>query len=44
MTLVDISHPDDLEAERVQMRRLLSGLTQQFAMEKRFVREDGRVV
>lgn len=39
-----ITHPDDLEADRTIMRRLLAGDTDAFQTEKRYIRKGGRVV
>lgn len=44
MTFQDIVHPDDLEAELKQARRLMEGLIDSFSIEKRYVRKDGSVV
>jgi PAS domain S-box-containing protein len=40
----DISHPDDLPADLRQMRLLLDGRVDRYAMEKRFLRADGATV
>lgn len=39
-----ITHPDDLEADLAQVEALLGGVSDSYAMEKRYVREDGEVV
>lgn len=39
-----MTHPDDLQADLDQVRRLLAGEIDQYAMEKRYVRRDGSVV
>lgn len=39
-----ITHPDDLEADLANVRRLLAGETASYAMEKRYVRPDGTIV
>jgi PAS domain S-box-containing protein len=44
MTLQDITHPDDLEADLTSMRKVLSGEIQSYSMEKRYFRKDGAVV
>src|SRR5262245_28321914 len=43
-TLGDITHPDDLESDWNQARRLLAGEIENFSMEKRYYRKDGSVV
>jgi diguanylate cyclase (GGDEF)-like protein/PAS domain S-box-containing protein len=43
-TFADITHPDDLDADVEQARRLLSGETEAYQMEKRYVCADGSVV
>jgi PAS domain S-box-containing protein len=40
-TFDDITHPEDLEANRNRMERLLSGEIDQYSMEKRCVKKDG---
>lgn len=44
MTFADITHPDDLDADLAQVRELLDGRKQTYAMEKRYVRKDGAQV
>jgi PAS domain S-box-containing protein len=44
LTFQDITHPDDLEADLAQVRRLLAGAIQTYSMEKRYFRKDGSVV
>ncbi len=44
LTFADITHPDDLEADWEQTRRLLAGETVHYSMEKRYVREGGDLV
>ncbi|MEW6613383.1 MAG: PAS domain S-box protein [Pseudomonadota bacterium] len=44
MTFMEITHPDDLEGDMIQMRRLLSGEIQSYTREKRYLRKDGGVV
>ncbi|MFV0633205.1 putative bifunctional diguanylate cyclase/phosphodiesterase [Demequina sp.] len=39
-----LSHPQDLHAERDQLRRLYDGHSNRFTVEKRYVRADGNVV
>src|SRR4028119_373210 len=44
MTFSDITHPDDLEADLVQVRAMLRGDNEPYTMEKRYVRKDGSPV
>src|SRR3712207_3125112 len=44
MTFADITHPEDLEADREQMQAMLRGESQIYSMEKRYVRKDGSPV
>src|SRR5215210_2150133 len=44
MTFADITHPDDLEADREQMRTMLRGESRIYSIEKRYVRKDGSPV
>ena len=37
----DLTHPDDVEADRLGMRRLTAGQIDRWAREKRYVRKDG---
>jgi PAS domain S-box-containing protein len=39
-----ITHPDDLEADLANMKRLITGETREFTMEKRYRRKDGRII
>jgi PAS domain S-box-containing protein len=43
-TLQDITHPDDLDADLGQVRRMLTGDIPCFHMEKRYFHKDGRVI
>jgi two-component system cell cycle sensor histidine kinase/response regulator CckA len=43
-TFLDITHPDDLEASLVKIRRLLAGEISSNKMEKRYIRKDGAIV
>ncbi len=43
-TFGDITHPDDLESDWNQARRLLAGEIENYSMEKRYYRKDGSVV
>jgi len=40
----DITHPDDIEADWAQARRVLAGEISTYAMEKRYIRRDGSTV
>ena len=44
MSLQDITHPDDLEADLEQVRRLVSGELRAYRLEKRYFRRDGQTV
>ena len=44
MSFRDITHPSDLEADLSYVRRTLAKEIQDFSMEKRYVRKDGRLV
>jgi PAS domain S-box-containing protein len=39
-----ITHPDDLQADLEQVRRLIAGEIDQYGMEKRYIRRDGSTV
>jgi PAS domain S-box-containing protein len=43
-TIVDITHPDDIERDRQQAERLFQGKIPTYSMEKRFFTKDGRQV
>jgi PAS domain S-box-containing protein len=43
-TVSDVTHPDDLEADLAQTRRLLAGELGTYQLEKRYVRKDGEIV
>src|SRR5262245_29179412 len=43
-TFVEISHPDDIEADWKQRRRLLAHEIENFSLEKRYCRKDGSIV
>jgi PAS domain S-box-containing protein len=43
-TFQEITHPDDLDADLEQNRRLLAGEIETYTMEKRHIRKDGSVV
>jgi len=44
LTFADITHPDDVEADWAQARRLLAGEIGMYSMEKRYIREGGDLV
>ncbi|HET7478452.1 MAG TPA: PAS domain S-box protein, partial [Rubrobacteraceae bacterium] len=44
LTFADITHPDDVDTSREQVRRLLDGETDGYRMEKRYLHADGSVV
>ncbi len=44
LTWVTLTHPDDLEADMGQFRRLLAGEIERYEMDKRFIHKLGRVV
>lgn len=44
MTFQDITHPDDLDADLGHVQSLLDGDRNRYAMEKRYLHADGRVV
>jgi PAS domain S-box-containing protein len=44
LTWEEVTHPDDLDADRDHVRRLLAGEFRSFQMEKRYIRRDGEVV
>ncbi len=43
-TFHSITHPDDLQADELQVRRLLAGRDDTYRMEKRYIRKDSSVV
>lgn len=44
LTFQDITHPDDLAADLHHVKCLLNGKQETFTMEKRYIRQDGRIV
>jgi PAS domain S-box-containing protein len=44
MSWADVTHPEDLAAEAPLFNRLLTGECDSYALDKRFVRKDGRIV
>lgn len=43
-TFQDITHPDDLESDLAAFREMLTGRSESYSMEKRYIRADGDVV
>lgn len=41
MTFMDLTHPDDVEPDWAQARRLLAGEINTYSLEKRYIRRDG---
>ncbi len=44
LTFQDVTYPDDLEADLHNVKRILTGEIAAYAMEKRYIRKDGRVI
>jgi PAS domain S-box-containing protein len=44
MTWAELTHPEDLEPDFRQFRRMLAGEIKDYPLEKRFIRKDGEVV
>jgi len=44
MTWAELTHPDDLTADMAHFNRVLAGETDGYAIDKRFIRKDGRVI
>lgn len=44
LSWIELTHRDDLAGERIQFERLLSGASNGFQTDKRFLRKDGRVI
>ncbi|WP_155967541.1 PAS domain S-box protein [Kamptonema formosum] len=44
MTWVELTHPEDLDADVAQFNRVLAGEIDGYSLEKRFVRKDGQVI
>jgi PAS domain S-box-containing protein len=44
LTFFDLTHPDDVQGERTRYDDLVSGRTERFTIEKRYVRKDGRLI
>ncbi len=43
-TWSEVTHPDDLAADEAQFSRIAAGEVEGYALDKRFIRKDGRVV
>jgi PAS domain S-box-containing protein len=44
MTWTELTHPDDLESDLMQFRRMVAGEIDRYAMDKRFIAKSGRIV
>ncbi len=44
MTVLQVTHADDVDATRTEIRRLLKGNADYYALEKRYLRKDGSAV
>jgi PAS domain S-box-containing protein len=44
MTWQQITHPDDIELDLAQAKRLIAGEASSYTMEKRYIRKDGSIV
>ena len=44
MTWVELTHPDDLELDLEQFKRLISGEVERYSLDKRFIHKSGNVV
>jgi len=44
LTFQDVTHPDDLESDLDLVHQVIAGLIPRYAIEKRYIRRDGRVV
>ncbi|MGE5411664.1 MAG: PAS domain S-box protein [Clostridiales bacterium] len=44
MTYLDLTYPDDLQADMEKRNKLLSGEISSFKLEKRYLRKDGKVI
>ncbi|MHA3771318.1 PAS domain S-box protein [Verrucomicrobiota bacterium sgz303538] len=43
-TFIDITYPDDLEADMANVRAMLAGEIPSYSLEKRYIRKDGSVI
>jgi len=44
LTFRDVTHPDDLDSDLSQVRRMLAGEIETYSLEKRYLRKDGEIV
>ena len=44
MTVAQMTHPDDLDADAKQFERMLAGEIDNYVLDKRFIRKDGEIV
>ena len=44
MTWVELTHPDDLEADLNQFNRMLANEIDSYLLEKRFIHKDGHII
>jgi PAS domain S-box-containing protein len=44
LTFQDITHPEDLESDLAQVRRVVAGEIHTYSMEKRYIRKDGALI
>ena len=44
MTWVELTHPDDLEPDLVQFRRLLCGEIEKYSLDKKFIHKNGNII
>lgn len=44
MTWAEITHPDDLAADLAQFNRVLAGQSEGYILDKRFIRQDGKII
>ena len=44
MTWVELTHPEDMEADLDQFNRILAGESEGYLMDKRFIRKNGQVI
>ena len=44
ITWVELTHPDDLDADAKQFERMLAGEIDNYTLDKRFIRKDGEIV
>ncbi len=44
LTWVDVTHPADLDADLAQYQRVLAGEIDGYALDKRFIRKDGKLI